>query len=411
MKTRKITALLLCLLLLASALAGCGGSKEAPQPTDAPETSPEAADAPEETQAPDPDPADAQADAEAQAQAVRDTLLAVRDTYAPDTVVFTADGRDVTWGMFYYFLAGDLEELAYYTGSLPGDFNQPLTEELTFAEYFLRSARSSCVYYAVARNKAEELDAGLTEEEEARVQEYWQKLVDNYGGEEETAEALREACLDKETYLTFLRSSQELSNVMEQRCGLAGERLTDEQVNAWAADQGYARAKHILYYFYDDQGQPLDDAAKAALKIKADETLAELQALSDDPAALEARFDEIMAADTGDPGLADFPQGYTFPANTMYEEFEEAAFALEDYALSEIVESESGYHIILRLPLLPEGATLNRNSNTGAYMTLRESAANDLFSRELAGWINDAEIQWAQGFEDLDLNRLFAVEK
>ena len=25
-----------------------------------------------------------------------------------------------------------------------------------------------------------------------------------------------------------------------------------------------------------------------------------------------------------------------------------------------------------------------------------------------AGWINDAEIQWAQGFEDLDLGALFA---
>ena len=95
----------------------------------------------------------------------------------------------------------------------------------------------------------------------------------------------------------------------------------------------------------------------------------------------------------------------------MYEVFEEAAFALEEYGLSEIVESQSGYHIILRLPLLPEGHTLDQNANTGAYMTLRESAANDLFSTELAGWIRDAQVVWTPGFEDLDLNELFSADK
>ena len=35
-----------------------------------------------------------------------------------------------------------------------------------------------------------------------------------------------------------------------------------------------------------------------------------------------------------------------------------AAFALGEYELSEPVESQAGYHIILRLPLDPEGKTM-----------------------------------------------------
>lgn len=419
MNVKKILIPALCAALLCAALTGCAGKKTDAGPTAAPtETAvPEETAAPEETTAPEEDTqpseqdiAEAQAQAEAEAKAITDKLMAVRETYDPETVICTVNGREVTWGMYYYFLSGALEEMAYYTGSLPGDFNEILTGETTMGDYFKDSSRSQCVYYIVAQTKAAELGAGLTEEQEASVQEYWDSVVEHYGGQEALEQALRESCLDKDTFLTFLRSNDMLSNIMEQTYGLEGERLTDEQIRAWAADGGYARTKHILYYFYDENGQPLDEAAVAALKVKADETLAELKAI-EDPEALEARFDEIMAADTGDPGLEDFPEGYTFPPNSMYEEFEEAAFALEEYGLSEIVESQSGYHIILRLPLLAEGHTLDRNSNTGEYMTLRESAANDLFSRELAGWIKDAEVVWTEGFEDLDLNKLFAEEK
>ena len=406
MKRTPILSLLLCAALLLVLLTGCGADKSAPEPAE-----PDATEAPQETELPAETEAPAPtADPQAQAQAITDTLMAARETYDPDTVICTVDGYEVTWGMYYYFLAGDLEEMAYYTGALPGNFDEQVTDEVTFGAYFKDSALGRCKYYAVAQTKAAELGLGLTEEQEQQIGEYWDSMVEHYGGREALEQAMKEACLTEELFLTFLRSNDALSNVMEQTYGLAGELLTEEQVSDWAAEKGYARTKHILYYFYDDQGQPLDDAGKAALKQKADETLAELKAL-EDPEAREARFDEIMAADSGDPGLESFPEGYTFPANTMYEEFEAAAFALEEYALSELVESQSGYHIILRLPLLPEGRTLDQNANTGEYMTLRESAANDMFSRDLSGWIKNAEVVWTEGFEDLDLNALFTAEE
>ena len=94
----------------------------------------------------------------------------------------------------------------------------------------------------------------------------------------------------------------------------------------------------------------------------------------------------------------------------MVTEYEDAAFALGDYGLSEVVETSYGYHILLRLPLLADGMTMDQDSGTGAYMTLRQSAANDMFNTALTGWINDAEVVWTSPeFEQLDFNALFDI--
>ena len=73
-----------------------------------------------------------------------------------------------------------------------------------------------------------------------------------------------------------------------------------------------------------------------------------------------------------------------------------------------MVETNYGYHIILRLPMTPEGLTMDQDSGTGAYMTLRESAAAERFNLDLTGWINDAKVEWTdEKYENLDLNDLF----
>ena len=410
---KKLLTMLLCLGLLAVLFAGCAGDRSAPEPTAAPTEGPAAASTPEPETSPEAqEPASGETDpaqAEEDYQAIVRQLLAARGKIDPQTVICTIDGQDVTWGEFFYFISGDLQDVIYYTGGLPVDYDEPLTDEASLGDYFRRSAQSQAVYYAVANSRAAENGVTLSPETETAIEEYWSRLVESYGGEEALRDAMEEARLNEDLLRFFLRSNELLSALKDKLYGAGGERLSDEEVLSWGRENGYLRTKHILYYFYNEDGTPMDEEGKAAQKERAEASLAELRALAEDPQALERRFDEIMKADSGDGGgLTNFPDGYTFTTGNMTPNYEEASLALEEYALSDVVETNYGYHIILRLPMTPEGLTMDQDSGTGAYMTLRESAAAERFNLDLTGWINDAKVEWTdEKYENLDLTDLF----
>ena len=395
--------LLLALALTLLLLSGCGAAGTDAAPTAGPEAAAEPA-------AESDDAAAAAAAQEAAYAAFSETVQKARTVIDPDTVIATVDGVPLTWKLFYYFISGNLQEIYYYTGSLPEDFNVEYTPGTTWKQYMYDSALNQSRYYLEANVKAEELGVELSPEQQAQVDGVWDELLTRYGGEELLQADLEEACLDKDLFLFLLASNEKFSALMEELYGANGEKLTEEQILAWAAENGYVRTKHVLWSFLDESGAALDEEAKAALRETIEARLAELRALADEPAALEARFDEIMKTESGDPGgLASFPGGYTYKAGTMVEAFETAAFALKDHELSELVETDYGYHILLGLPLDVDALTMDQDANTGEYMTLRQSAANDLFNKQLVEWITGAKVEWSEGYEDLDFNALLGV--
>ena len=414
MNRKKILALALCAALTLSLLSGCAAAPAettAPAETEAPAATeaPAETETPAATEAPAGDSGVVSDESLAQYQAIMDELKRVAGTYGQDLTVCTVDGEKVSWPMFFYLLYDELQTVLYYTGALPEDYGQQVTEDMTMGDYLKQSAFTKAKYYSVAHAKAAEEGASLSEEQEAELQAYWDKMVEDYGGEEAVEQALEDSFLTRDLFLYLMRCSQELGALMEKTYGSQGENLSEEDVLAWAADGEYMRVKHVLYQFYGDDGQPLDEAGKEEQRKRAEAALAELQALVGDDEALEARFDEIMKAESDDPGLERFPRGYVFTPGTMVTEYEDAAKALKEYGLSELVETAYGYHILLRLPLETDGLSMDQDANTGEYLTLRQSAANDRFARDLAAWIEAAEVEWTPGFEDLDLNALFGV--
>ncbi len=96
------------------------------------------------------------------------------------------------------------------------------------------------------------------------------------------------------------------------------------------------RARHILLTV--DNGA--SDADKAAVRAKA-------QALRDQLEASPGRFPELARSQSQDPGSA--AQGGDldfFARGAMVKPFEDAAFALEKNRISDVVETEFGFHII-----------------------------------------------------------------
>ena len=378
---RYLSSLLASVLAL-GLLAGCGGNRDAAAPTEEPTASPE----PVVTAAPAEETAPAGGESEPSSSASYEEFTAAiqkaRTAFEPDTVVATVNGAPLTWKMFYYFIAGDLQEVYYYIGSLPADFGEEVLEGTSWNRYFIESAQNQSLYYLLANVKADELGAALSEEQ-----------------------------LGRELFSALILGNEKLNALMDTLYGLDGGKLSEEEILAWAAEKGYVRTKHVLWSFLDESGAALDDEGKAALKARLEEVLAGLRELEGDPEALEKRFDELMAAESADPGgLANFPAGYTYTAGTMVAAFEEAAFALKDHELSGLVETSYGYHILLGLPLNVDGLTMDQDANTGEYMTLRQSAANDMFTSRLVEWIDTAEIVWSEGFEELDLNTVFHGE-
>jgi len=94
-----------------------------------------------------------------------------------------------------------------------------------------------------------------------------------------------------------------------------------------------ARVAHILIMTKDKS-----DEDKAAAKTKIEGLLKRAKA-GEDFAALAKEFSE-------DPGSKDKGGEYTFPRGQMVPAFETAAFTLKDGEISDVVETEYGYHII-----------------------------------------------------------------
>ncbi|TDQ44726.1 SurA N-terminal domain-containing protein [Tepidicella xavieri] len=113
-------------------------------------------------------------------------------------------------------------------------------------------------------------------------------------------------------------------------------RAYHEQNSANLALQEQRRARHILLTV--EPGASAE--ARAAVKAEAEALLAELRQHPE-------RFPELARARSQDPGSA--AQGGDldfFSRGAMVKPFEDAAFALERNAISDVVETEFGYHII-----------------------------------------------------------------
>ena len=343
MKTMKrLFSLALVLALAVSALTSCGGEDGSASSADP------AGSVPSDSSA---DPAEA-----LDLSQITDPYLATSGL-AGDTVVARAGDQDITAAQLLYWVNYGAELYLVSSGAtsvndLPWDTD--LGDGVTFADQMKQSALDAAAFYALLPTVAQGEGLSVTQETLDSLEEQRTQMLEQLGGDETALEH----------YFWYQMLTWDQMSDMSQRSDLhlqlqnlyygegSDEYPTDAEVLSFAQDElGIYRAKHILLMTVDPETrEPLDEETIAQKKAQADDLLSQLRA-AEDPVAL---FDELMNQYSEDTGLAAYPDGYTAQKGQMVPAFEEAALALQDGEISDVVYSETtGYHIILRLPLDP----------------------------------------------------------
>lgn len=405
---KKFIALALCLCVVLALFAGCGKSEVVPyEETETEEAAAdtETADAAEAT----PEPAGV------------DHGGSGYNTYPAEMVVGTVNGADVTWMEYFYWLNYYVDYVqqfaAQYGVILDGWEANDLSATDTNAQVVLMNAQRDVIQDHAILSEMEARGVTLTEDDEATLQSVLEQNADSIMGDGDGTATEDEIAAFDEYLLAEMNVDRAFFNQMNEismltddgfidEYGAKGEKMADEDVLAFAEENGLMAAKHILIMTVDpDTMEALSDEEIAEKSQRAQDLLAQLQAVGDDQEAMIALFDELTAEYTEDTGYAYYPDGYVFAEGQMVSAFEDAVKELDEYELSGVVESEYGYHIVLRIPIDPD-AIIGTDSN-GNDSTLRFAAAYQAYLEEMQTWTDAAEVVWYEGFEEPDLQAIF----
>lgn len=393
---KKRLCILLSLILALTCLAGCAKLPEKEEPSPSPEA---------ETPGPSPEPSSSPGPGAAGAEPALD-LAAARSAYDPDAVVMTVDGAEINWNKYSSALFQYLYTFYAYYGIT--DFSLELEEGRSIALLAKEYAYSALSSNAMFHNKAKELGVSLSEERLSSIDgeiDLYAALY--YGGDR--AALFDEAGITEEYYHYQAEAALLYDALLAHYYGENCADFPAEDALAWAEDNEYLHAKHILLKTTDANNAPLDEEAVAGKRAMAEDILGRLQAAGG--AVRGDLFDALMNEFSEDTGLAAYPDGYYFQEGDMIPEFYEGTLALAPGEISGIVEGFYGYHIIERLPLDAD-QTAGYDTSTGAPRTLKALAATELFENMLEEWYDAQDVRYEGDFEALDVAALFpAAEK
>jgi len=319
--------------------------------------------------------------------------------------MLTVNGIEVTWGELFYWYVYDVSTVENYFGEITDwDAQCGFDPNKTNRDYVIGNALDTVKHYCAVESKARDMGVALTDEDKETLKTNWDNNVQSYGNGDEAAfiEYLKKAYLSKEMYDHINEVSLLYDRMLDNMFGANGEKISEKDVLEKGSEMGYVRVKHILISSMDENNEKLSDDKLTEKKASAENLLKELKGISD-KAALEKRLDEMISEYGNDPGTEFFKDGYTFipGSGTMNADFENAVTKLGDYELSEIVETNFGYHIILRLPL-SSSAVIDSNNKTLSYY-----AAQDMFSAETEDWADESSVKFAKAYEKMDIEAVF----
>lgn len=337
-------------------------------------------------------------------------FAALYATHEPDEVVAVVNGRDVTWQSYFYWLYTQAIQIQNYFTQMTAYYaevhtwNEVAYEEsgTTFAQATVDNAAVMLRQLHGIEDFAAENGVELTEADETAIAAQLESDIKSICGEEATEDEFNAkiagSYLTRELYDRINRIDKLYANGFTNKYGENGSKVDDETAVKYLEDYGYLSATHILFMTIDPTTrEALDEAAVAEKKAQAEKIAEELAAITD-PAELTARFAELKEEYDEDTGKTIYPDGYVFTEGTMVTEFEDAVKSLDAGEVSGVVESSYGYHIIMRLAPDAE-RTVSYSSDGATAYSARYLYASNAYAEEVEKFVDEIEIDFADGFE------------
>ncbi|MBE6908020.1 MAG: hypothetical protein E7474_00220 [Ruminococcaceae bacterium] len=322
-----------------------------------------------------------------------DTGITFEATGVPSGEIIATLGDNGAEAELYTFWLGN--ECANLKGAYGIDvaenWDMDFGEGKTLKDYVSEDTMTAIKQQLVLENLCETYGVALSDEDEAELAAQRASYVEEFGGEEGYLTELYKLGISDGSFTRLSRTNY-LYSALYQAYRTPGSALcpSDDVLRAYAVGKGWITADHLLLMTVDPATYtPLDEETKAAKRAQAEELLAQLRA-SDDPKALFAQLADEYSEDTG---RAFYPEGYTFTHGTMVEAFDAAARALGEGEISDLVETEYGWHIILRKPLNVAEAV--------------ESVREEYFDAFFLGELERAELTVSPAAASLDAAALY----
>lgn len=266
--------------------------------------------------------------------------------------ILTVNGFGIGSDIFNYFVKSSALNYEYelYQNNTISDLKafdwNAVNEEtgLKNAEIAKGEAVKSVSSVLAVIAEAEKRGIALTEDEEKEISDWIEQVKTSYGDNLENA--LMQSGYDSVEQLAEMQKLQTLYQKAYTAFGedpIAYVKQFKNYEKSLSSDK--ITVLHVLVKFPDGVTNESAEEEKAETKKKAEEVLAKAKAGED--------FSSLIDTYNEDPGLGKY--GYTFANDgSMVQEFADAAFALEIDGISDIVETNYGYHIIKRTERIPD---------------------------------------------------------
>lgn len=336
-----------------------------------------------------------------------------------EDTVMTVDGVDVSFDEYMYYLNTAASTLiSYYQASTGGGVDWDgvciYDKTKTNAEWCINEALYNAAQGCVIMSKGKSMNALPTDEQLKSLEDNISTIRKNYEESDDPdaafADALNGQGFTLESFKAVNKINFTLGNIFTSLYGENGEKLSDEKLQAYIDENGFMTSAHILFRTKEDvkgddgktTEKELSDSAKAEKKAQAEKLCKELKAIKDDTQRKE-KFFEYMKEYSEDPGKESFPNGYCFTEGTMVEEYTDTTKELKNYEVSDVVESDFGYHIIMRLPTVSSDVD---TANQYGY-TLGQMASSYDFDDEMKTWDVTDKAKFNSNYKSFDFTQFF----